>query len=218
VSDTTDVIVVGVGTCGEDAALRLMAAGLHVTGIEARLLGGECAYWACLPTKSMVRSANLLREARRADGLIGRVNVEPDWSLVADRVRAEITGNWDDAPAVARFEGHGGRFVRGRGVLTGPSTVVVDGIEFEARRGIIIATGSTPVIPPIPGLTGADGARPPPRVPHPPQGATAGASVDTTSSDRRTPTVKRYPIIQNSPMVAGIVTPSTNHAGASAMP
>ncbi|HVR79029.1 MAG TPA: NAD(P)/FAD-dependent oxidoreductase [Acidimicrobiia bacterium] len=149
----TDVIVVGVGTCGEDAALRLMSAGLEVIGIEARLIGGECAYWACLPTKSMIRSANLLHEARRADGLIGRVDVEPDWSLVSDRVRAEITGNWDDTPAVARFEGHGGRFVRGRGALTGPRTVVVDGAEFEARRGIILATGSIPAIPPIPGLS-----------------------------------------------------------------
>ncbi|REK11844.1 MAG: NAD(P)/FAD-dependent oxidoreductase [Actinobacteria bacterium] len=151
-AESTDVIVLGVGTCGEDAALRLLAAGLEVTGIEARLVGGECAYWACLPTKSMIRSANLLQEARRADGLIGRVDVSPDWSLVAGRVRSEITGSWDDAPAVARFEGRGGTLVRGRGRLTGYKTVAVNDREFEARRGIVIATGSVPAIPPIPGL------------------------------------------------------------------
>ena len=155
-SETTDVIVLGVGTCGEDAALRLLDAGLEVTGIEARLVGGECAYWACLPTKSMVRSANLLEEARRADGLIGKVSVEPDWSVVAARLRAEVTGDWNDAPAAARFEAKGGRLVRGRGEITGPRTVAVGGVEFEARRGIIIATGSIAAIPPIPGLHEVD--------------------------------------------------------------
>lgn len=154
--DATDVIVVGVGTCGEDAALRLLSAGLEVTGVEAHLLGGECPYWACLPTKSMIRSANLIHEARRANGLIGSVDVEPDWSLIAARVRSEITGDWDDATAVARFEGHGGRFVRGFGAMSGPSTVVVEGVEYEARRGVILATGSIPAIPPIPGLADVD--------------------------------------------------------------
>jgi len=151
---TSDVIVLGVGTCGEDISLRLMAAGLEVTGIEARLIGGECPYFACLPTKSMIRSANLLQEARRADGLVGTVDVTADWSLVAARVREEITGGWDDSYAVARFEGNGGRFVRGRGTLTGPRSVAVGGVEYEARRGIVIATGSKPAIPPIPGLAG----------------------------------------------------------------
>lgn len=148
----TDVIVLGVGTCGEDMALRLMSAGLEVTGIEARLVGGECAYFACLPTKSMIRSANLVQEARRADGLVGNVDVTPDWSLVAQRVREEITGGWDDSAGVSRFEKKGGQFVRGRGTLSGPKTVTVNGEDYEARRGIIIATGSKPAIPPIPGL------------------------------------------------------------------
>lgn len=153
---TTDVIVLGVGTSGEDISLRLMAAGLDVTGVEARLVGGECPYFACLPTKSMIRSANLLQEARRADGLVGTVDVTADWSPVATRVREEITGGWDDSYAVARFEGHGGHFVRGRGTLSGPTTVTVDGVEYEASRGIVIATGSKPTIPPIPGLTDVD--------------------------------------------------------------
>lgn len=148
----TDVVVLGVGTCGEDMALRLLSAGLDVTGIESRLIGGECAYFACLPTKTMIRSANLVQEARRADGLVGQVDIKPDWSLVARRVRDEITGGWDDSAAVTRFEKKGGHFVRGRGRLSGRRTVTVDGEDFEAQRGIIIATGSQPAIPPIPGL------------------------------------------------------------------
>lgn len=148
----TDVIVLGIGTCGEDVSLRLLAAGLDVVGVEPRLIGGECPYFACLPTKSMVRSANLLQEARRADGLVGRVEVTPDWSLVADRVREEITGGWDDAGAVARFEERGGQFVRGWGRLTGPRTVAVGDQTWTARRGIVVATGSRPVVPPIDGL------------------------------------------------------------------
>ncbi len=148
----TDVIVVGVGTCGEDASLRLLRAGLEVVGIEPRLVGGECPYYACLPTKSLIRSARLLQEARRADGLVGRVDVAADWSVVARRLREEITGGWVDSAGVARFEGLGGQFVRGRGALTGPRTVAVEGQEFEARVGIVLATGSSPLIPPIPGM------------------------------------------------------------------
>ncbi|MFP4074327.1 MAG: FAD-dependent oxidoreductase, partial [Actinomycetota bacterium] len=72
-SEQCDVVVLGMGTCGEDAALRLLAAGLDVVGIEARLIGGECPFWACLPSKFMIRSANLLTEARRADGRVGSV-------------------------------------------------------------------------------------------------------------------------------------------------
>lgn len=63
----TDVIVLGVGTCGEDLSLRLLGAGVDVIGIEAALVGGECAYWACLPTKMMIRAASALQEARRVD-------------------------------------------------------------------------------------------------------------------------------------------------------
>ncbi len=152
-TDTADVIVVGVGTCGEDVSLRLLNAGLNVIGVEERLVGGECAYWACIPSKWMIRSANLVQEVRRADGLVGEAVITPDWPNLAARLRAEVTGGWDDSFAVGRFEGKGGRFVRGRGKLTGPRTVEVDGETYTARRGIVLATGSSPVIPPIPGLT-----------------------------------------------------------------
>jgi len=151
-----DVVVLGVGTCGEDLSLRLLGAGLDVVGIEAALVGGECPYWACLPSKMMIRAASVLQEARRVGGMAGHAEVTPDWDPVAARVRAEATGGWDDSVAVARFEGRGGRLVHGRGKLIGPRTVTVGDESFTARRGVVIATGSKPAIPPLPGLAGVD--------------------------------------------------------------
>lgn len=155
VSDV-DVIVLGVGTCGEDLSLRLLTAGLSVVGVEAALVGGECAYWACLPSKMMIRAAGALAEARRVDGFAGHAEVTADWSPVATRVRTEAAGGWDDSYAVARYERHGGTLVHGQGRLIGPRTVAVGDQRFTARRGVVIATGSKPAIPPIPGLDGVD--------------------------------------------------------------
>jgi pyruvate/2-oxoglutarate dehydrogenase complex dihydrolipoamide dehydrogenase (E3) component len=151
-----DVIVLGVGTCGEDLSLRLLGAGLKVVGIEAALVGGECAYWACLPSKMMIRAAGLLQEARRVEGVAGQVEINADWTPVAERVRTEVTGGWDDSYAVRRFEERGGRLVHGRGRLAGSRTVTVGDESFTARVGIVIATGSKPAIPPIPGLAEVD--------------------------------------------------------------
>jgi len=147
-----DVIVLGVGTSGEDLALRLASSGFDVIGVTDELVGGECAYWACIPSKMMTRAANLLAEARRADGIAAHTSVTPDWSPVAARVREEAAGGWDDSAAQARFEARGGRLVRGRGRLTGSRTVTVGDTTITARRGVVIATGSKPVVPPIPGL------------------------------------------------------------------
>jgi pyruvate/2-oxoglutarate dehydrogenase complex dihydrolipoamide dehydrogenase (E3) component len=155
-TENVDVVLLGVGTCGEDLGLRLAGEGLDVVGIESALLGGECAYWACIPTKMMIRAADLLQEARRVEAVAGRVDVTPDWSPVAKRIREEASGGWDDSVAVSRFEDKGGRFVRGRGRLTSSSAVAVGDQSFTANRGIVIATGSKPVIPPIPGLDEVD--------------------------------------------------------------
>jgi pyruvate/2-oxoglutarate dehydrogenase complex dihydrolipoamide dehydrogenase (E3) component len=155
-AESADVVLLGVGTCGEDLGLRLAGAGLDVVGIEDGLLGGECAYWACIPTKMMIRAADLLQEARRVDGVAGQADVTPDWGPVAKRIREEASGDWNDTVAVTRFEEKGGRFVRGRGKLTDPSTVTVGDQSITATRGIVIATGSKPVIPPIPGLAEID--------------------------------------------------------------
>lgn len=148
----TDVIVLGVGTCGEDLSLQLLDAGLDVVGVEAALVGGECPYWACLPTKRMLRAAGLVADVSRARGVAGPVEAEPDWGLLARQVRDEVTGDRDDATGVRRFTSRGGTLVKSRGRLTGPRSVAAGDAEFTARRGIVIATGSAPLIPPIPGL------------------------------------------------------------------
>jgi len=150
--EQAEIVVLGLGTGGEDLASHLVDEGVDVVGVEPNLVGGECAYWACIPSKIMIRAGNLLAEARRVDGMAGEADVRPDWSPVAERIRVEATGNWDDSIAVARFESRGGRFVRGYARMTGPRTVVVGGRQIEATRGIVLATGSHPFIPPIPGL------------------------------------------------------------------
>jgi pyruvate/2-oxoglutarate dehydrogenase complex dihydrolipoamide dehydrogenase (E3) component len=155
-TDTADVVVLGMGVGGELLAEELVDAGLDVVGIEARLVGGECPYWGCIPTKMMTRAANALAEARRVPDLAGSATVHPDWAPVAARIRNEATDTWDDAVAVERFEGKGGRFVRGTGRLDGPGRVRVDDQVFEARRGVVLATGTRPAVPPLPGLDGVE--------------------------------------------------------------
>jgi pyruvate/2-oxoglutarate dehydrogenase complex dihydrolipoamide dehydrogenase (E3) component len=149
-----DVVVVGLGVGGEEVAGRLAQAGLSVVGIEHRLLGGECPYWGCVPSKMMIRAANLLAETRRVPGMAGESTVDPDWSPVAKRIREEATDDWDDKVAVERFVGKGGRFIRGFGRLAGPGRVEVAGEVFQARRGVVIGTGTAPAVPPIEGLAG----------------------------------------------------------------
>jgi pyruvate/2-oxoglutarate dehydrogenase complex dihydrolipoamide dehydrogenase (E3) component len=156
--EETDVVVIGMGPGGEDAAGRLALAGMHVTGVEARLVGGECPYWGCVPSKMMIRAGNLLTEARRIPGMAGASAVNPDWGPVARRIRDEATDSWDDKVAVDRFADKGGHFVRGRGRITGRALVTVytaHGLRmFRARKGILVNTGTEPAVPPVPGLAG----------------------------------------------------------------
>jgi pyruvate/2-oxoglutarate dehydrogenase complex dihydrolipoamide dehydrogenase (E3) component len=147
-----DVVVIGMGPGGEDVAGRLAEAGLDVVGVERQLVGGECPYWGCVPSKMMIRAANLLAEARRIPGMAGDATVRPDWAPVAQRIRDEATDDWDDRVAVERFEAKGGRFLRGEGRIVAPGRVAMGDREIEARRGIVVATGTHAVIPPIPGL------------------------------------------------------------------
>ena len=109
----TDVVVIGMGPGGEYAAGALAEAGLHVTGVEERLVGGECPYFGCIPTKMMIRAGNLIAETRRVPGMAGTSTVTPDWSPVALRIREEATDYWDDKVAADRFAGKGGHLVRG---------------------------------------------------------------------------------------------------------
>jgi len=147
-----DVVVIGMGVGGEAVAGQLAEAGLSVVGIESKLVGGECPYWGCVPTKMMIRAANLIAETRRVDGMAGHAEVTPDWAPVAARIRDEATDDWNDQVAVDRFTGKGGHFIRGRARLTGPGVVEINGETLEARRGIVLATGTEPVVPPIDGL------------------------------------------------------------------
>jgi pyruvate/2-oxoglutarate dehydrogenase complex dihydrolipoamide dehydrogenase (E3) component len=149
-----DVIVVGLGVGGEEVAGRLAEAGLSVLGVEQGLVGGECPYWGCVPSKMMIRAANLLTEARRVEGMAGLAEVRPDWAPVARRIREEATDDWDDQVAVDRFVGKGGRFLRGYGRLVGPNLVRVGEDTYEATRGVVIGVGTAPFIPPIDGLAG----------------------------------------------------------------
>ena len=150
-----DVIVLGVGTAGEDLSLQLLDAGLDVIGIEPNLVGGECPYWACLPSKIMVQAARYIKKAGRINEMAGEVDISPDWEPVAEKVRW-MTGGWDDSTARERYRTRGGKLIKGYGKLTGPRTVSVGDQSFTARRGIVIATGSKPFIPPIPGLEDVD--------------------------------------------------------------
>jgi pyruvate/2-oxoglutarate dehydrogenase complex dihydrolipoamide dehydrogenase (E3) component len=154
VSERVDVVVVGMGPGGEEVAGKLAEAGLAVLGTEAELVGGECPYWGCIPSKMMIRAANLLAETRRVDGMAGHAAATPSWEPVARRIRDEATTDWDDKIAVDRFVGKGGRFVRGKARLAGPGRVTVDGATFEASRAVVLATGQVPAIPPIDGLAG----------------------------------------------------------------
>lgn len=153
-AERVDVVVVGLGVGGEEVAGKLAEAGLAVVGIENNLVGGECPYWGCVPSKMMIRAGNALAETWRVPKLAGSSSASPDWAPVAHRIRAEATDDWDDTVAVDRFTGKGGRFVRGYGVITGPRTVAVDEQTFEASKGIVIGTGTAPAVPPIEGLAG----------------------------------------------------------------
>jgi pyruvate/2-oxoglutarate dehydrogenase complex dihydrolipoamide dehydrogenase (E3) component len=148
----TDVIVIGLGPAGETVGGGLAEAGLRVVGIEGGLVGGECPYWGCIPSKMMIRAANLLAETKRVNALAGAATADPDWAPVAQRIRDQATDSWDDTVAVDRFVGKGGTFVRGYAKIAAPGTVQVDGSTYVASRGIVVATGTLAAVPPIPGL------------------------------------------------------------------
>ncbi|MGX7825401.1 dihydrolipoyl dehydrogenase family protein [Actinokineospora sp. 24-640] len=153
-----DIAVVGLGPGGELVATGAAEAGLRVAAIESRLVGGECPFYACVPTKMMIRAADSLAEARRVGELAGTAEVHTDWSLVAARIRDEATDDWDDAVAVDRLVKAGAEFLRGRARITGPGELLVrradDEVVVHAERGIVLNPGTDPAVPPIDGLAG----------------------------------------------------------------
>ncbi|GAA1748603.1 NAD(P)/FAD-dependent oxidoreductase [Aeromicrobium alkaliterrae] len=156
-STEVDVIVIGTGPGGEALATRLAKTGLEVVAVESRLVGGECPYWGCIPSKMFIRAANALAEARRVPQVAGTATVEPDFSLVAKRIREEATDSWDDTVAADRLADAGVTLVRGHGRLAGARTVEIEATDgsrprFTARRGVVLNPGTRPAAPPVDGL------------------------------------------------------------------
>ncbi len=147
-----DLVVIGLGPGGEHLATEAAKAGLKVVGIDERLVGGECPYYGCIPSKMVIRAANLLADARRVGGLAGAAEVTPDWGPVHARIRDEATTDWDDTIAVERLEKAGVRFVRGHGRLVDTGVVEVNGTRYAASRGVVLNTGTAPAAPPVDGL------------------------------------------------------------------
>jgi pyruvate/2-oxoglutarate dehydrogenase complex dihydrolipoamide dehydrogenase (E3) component len=147
-----DVVVVGLGPGGEYAAQKLAEAGLTVVGVDRDLVGGECPFYGCIPSKMMIRAADLLGEARRVDRLAGHAEVRPDWGTVAHRIDKQATNHWQDDSHVERLEGAGVRIVRGTGRLDGPGRVRVGEDAFVAARGVVLGVGTSPATLPIDGL------------------------------------------------------------------
>jgi pyruvate/2-oxoglutarate dehydrogenase complex dihydrolipoamide dehydrogenase (E3) component len=151
-STEVDVVVVGQGPGGEYVATNLAKGGLDVVAVESRLVGGECPYYGCVPSKMMLSAAESLDEARRVRGRAGTADVQPDWTPVADRIRDEATDDWDDTVAVKRLQDAGVTFARGAGRLVGDRQVQVGDTTYVARRGVVLNPGTDPVSPPIDGL------------------------------------------------------------------
>jgi pyruvate/2-oxoglutarate dehydrogenase complex dihydrolipoamide dehydrogenase (E3) component len=147
-----DLVVIGLGPGGEHLATEAAKAGLIVVGIDERLVGGECPYYGCIPSKMVIRAANLLADARRVGTLAGAAEATPDWGVVHARIRDEATDDWDDTVAVERLEKAGVRFVRGHGRLVGTGVVEVGGTRYTASRGVVLNTGTSPAAPPVEGL------------------------------------------------------------------
>jgi pyruvate/2-oxoglutarate dehydrogenase complex dihydrolipoamide dehydrogenase (E3) component len=150
-----DVVVIGLGPGGEYAANKLASAGLDVVGVEKHLVGGECPFYGCIPSKLWIRSSDIVGEARRADELVGPTTVTPDWARVRHRIRDEATHDWSDDGHVQGLVDAGVRVVRGHARLDGPGRVVVDGPDagmYAAARGVVLNSGTDPAELPIDGL------------------------------------------------------------------
>lgn len=155
-SQEFDIVCLGGGVAGEALAAGLRDSGLTLAVVERELVGGECPYWGCMPSKTLLRSAETLSEADRARALAAsRVDWAVDFPKVAKRAMWMARGLDDSRPATA-LEGTGARLFRGEGTLTDLRSVAVGSEQLVARRAVVIANGSTAAIPSIPGLDTVD--------------------------------------------------------------
>ncbi|MEU6944514.1 NAD(P)/FAD-dependent oxidoreductase [Streptomyces sp. NPDC046316] len=154
-----DVVVLGAGPVGENVVDRARAAGLSVAVVESELVGGECSYWACMPSKALLRPALARSDARKVPGLRQLVQGPLDAAAVLAH-RDYYVSDWKDDGAVGWLDSTGARLYRGHGRLAGPRKVVVEGPEgdrhlLSARHAVAVCTGSRAALPDLPGLTGA---------------------------------------------------------------
>ncbi len=150
-----DVIVIGAGPTGENVADRAVKGGLSAVVVESELVGGECSYWACMPSKALLRPMQALLAAQRVGGARQAVTGALDVAAVFER-RDDFTHHWDDAGQVQWLEGAHVDLVRGHGRLAGRCRVEVAGadgpVALVARHAVVVATGSAAALPPVPGL------------------------------------------------------------------
>ncbi len=151
-----DVIVIGAGAVGENVAERAVQGGLTAVMIEAELVGGECSYWACMPSKALLRPGTALHGAQAVPGAAEAVTRTLDVPAVLKR-RDSFTSHWQDDGQVEWASKAGIELIRGHGRITAPRRVEVAGLDgnsyaLSARHAVVVATGSHPTVPPIDGL------------------------------------------------------------------
>jgi len=152
-----DVVVIGAGAVGENAADRASRTGLRVALVEEALVGGECSYWACMPSKALLHPGQALAAAAAAPGAPPGVSDPVDVHAVLAR-RDEVAHHWDDADQARWVAGAGLTLLRGHARFTGPRALHLESaegdVELRARHAVVIATGSAPTMPAVPGLRG----------------------------------------------------------------
>src|SRR5271168_3382242 len=157
--DSYDVVVLGAGPVGQNAAERARAGDLSVAMVERELVGGECSYWGCVPSKALLRPVIAIADADHLDGAREAVTGSINAAGVFGR-RDRYVSNWDDTGQADWVAGIGATLIRGHGRLDGPRRVVVatpsgDEVELTARHAVVVCTGSRPALPDLPGIAEA---------------------------------------------------------------